>query len=121
MRMLVTTEGADGVSRFAEEAIALASGDFAPPAPPMPISAAEPCRALLHLVLPAGWTGPQHPAPRRQIGYLLRGRVRIETGDGDVREVAAPAIWRMEDVRGQGHRTSVLGDEDVQMAIVQIE
>ncbi|MDF2231075.1 cupin domain-containing protein [Albimonas sp. CAU 1670] len=119
MDMICTTEDADGVSRFEERAIALTPGDFAPPAPSMPISASEPVSALLHLVLPAGWTGARHPTPRRQMGYLLKGRVRVETGDGESREFGAGAIWRMEDTAGSGHRTTVLGDEDVHMAIVQ--
>ncbi|GGC17692.1 hypothetical protein GCM10011363_37810 [Marivita lacus] len=37
-----------------------------------------------------------------------------------MREFGAGAIWRMEDVAGSGHTTTVLGDEDVRLAIVQL-
>lgn len=120
MRVLHLTEGADGVSHFTDLDVALTSGAFAPPAPAMPVSAPEPCAALLYLVLPAGWGGGKHPSPRRQVAFCLSGRLRVEAGDGDVREFGAGAIWRMEDVAGSGHTTTVLGDEDVRLAIVQL-
>ena len=121
MRMLSIVDGPEGVSRFEEREIEMSLTEFAPPAPAMPVSAVEPCRGLLHLVLPAGWTGARHPAPRRQVGYVLSGRIRVETGDGDMREAGPGAILGMMDVAGAGHVTSVLGDEDVAMAIVQLE
>tara|TARA_R110002096_G_scaffold193939_16_gene375926 strand:+ start:7418 stop:7783 length:366 start_codon:yes stop_codon:yes gene_type:complete len=121
MQYLHLTEDPAGVSHFSDVEIALQAGDFAPPAPMMPISAPEPGKALLFLVLPAGWGGAKHPSPRRQVAFCLSGRLRVEAGDGELREFGAGAIWRMEDVSGSGHQTTVLGDEDVQLAIVQLE
>lgn len=121
MQFLHLTEDADGVSHFSNVEIALSSGNFAPPAPAMPISATEACKGLLYLVLPAGWDGAKHRSPRRQIAFCLSGRLRVTAGDGDVREFGAGAIWRMEDVAGSGHTTTVLGDDDVYAAIVQLD
>ena len=81
----------------------------------------EVCANLRYLILPAGWGGAQHPSPRRQVAFCLSGRLRVEAGDGEIREFGAGAIWRMEDVSGDGHTTTVLGDEDVKLAIVQFE
>lgn len=120
MPILHLTEDAEGISHFADTAVPLASGGFAPPAPPMPISQVEPATGLLYLVLPAGWSGAQHPSPRRQVAFCLSGRLRVEAGDGAVREFGAGAIWRMEDVTGSGHTTTVLGEENVRLAIVQL-
>ncbi len=120
MEYLHLTEDADGISHFAVRPISMSMADFAPPAPAMWMSETEPCSGVLHLVLPAGWGGAQHPSPRRQIAYCLSGRLRVEAGDGEVREFGAGAIWRMEDVTGEGHTTTVLGDEDVRLAIVQL-
>lgn len=86
----------------------------------MPISAIEDATGLLYLILPAGWGGAQHPSPRRQVAFCLSGRLRVEAGDGEVREFGAGAIWRMEDVAGAGHTTTVLGDDDVRLAIAQL-
>jgi quercetin dioxygenase-like cupin family protein len=58
--------------------------------------------------------------PREQIGICLSGRVRVEAGNGDTREFGAGAIWWMADTTGSGHTTTVLGDEDVRMCIVQL-
>ena len=68
----------------------------------------------------AFWDGAKHPSPRRQVAFCLAGRLRVQAGDGEVREFGAGAIWRMEDVRGSGHTTTVLGEADVRLAIVQL-
>jgi hypothetical protein len=120
MPFLHLTADSNGVSHFADAAVPLHAGAFAPPAPPMPISVTEPATGLLYLVLPAGWGGAKHPSPRRQVAFCLSGRLRVQAGDGVVREFGAGAIWRMEDVSGSGHTTTVLGDEDVRLAIVQL-
>jgi hypothetical protein len=115
------TEDESGVSHFADLPIPLTKGDFAPPAPEMFISEGERCANLLYLTLPAGWGGPKHRSPRRQIAFCLSGALRVEAGDGEVREIGPGGIWRMEDVSGSGHTTTVLGNEEVQLAIVQLE
>ena len=46
--------------------------------------------------------------------------MRVEAGDGSTREIRAGDIWRMEETGGAGHRTSVIGDGDVRLAIVQL-
>lgn len=120
MPVLHLTEDAAGISHFSDLAMSLDASAFAPPAPPMPISGVEPAIGLLYLILPAGWGGAQHPSPRRQVAFCLSGRLRVEAGDGEVREFGAGAIWRMEDVAGAGHTTTVLEDDDVRLAIVQL-
>jgi quercetin dioxygenase-like cupin family protein len=120
MLVLHLTEDAAGISHFVDLDVPLDTGAFAPPAPAMPISATEKATGLLYLILPAGWGGAQHPSPRRQVAFCLSGRLRVEAGDGEVREFGAGAIWRMEDVAGAGHTTTVLGDDDVRLAIVQL-
>jgi hypothetical protein len=114
------TEDAAGVSRFEDRAFPMDMADFAPPAPSMWLSEAMAAHTCLFLTLPAGWGGAQHPSPREQIGICLSGRVRVEAGDGGIREFGAGAIWWMADTKGAGHTTTVLGDEDVHMCIVQL-
>jgi hypothetical protein len=120
MPVLHLTEDSEGVSHFADAQVPLDTAAFAPPAPAMPISAIEAATGLLYLILPAGWGGAKHRSPCRQVAFCLSGRLRVEAGDGAVREFGAGAIWRMEDVSGSGHTTTVLGDEDVRLAIVQL-
>ncbi len=120
MPFLHLTEDASGVSHFSDPVVPLTAGSFAPPAPAMPISATEAATGLLYLVLPAGWGGLPHPSPRRQVAFCLSGRLRVQAGDGETREFGAGAIWRMEDIAGTGHTTTVIDDEDVRLAIVQL-
>ncbi len=117
---LYLTEDANGISRFEDRAFPMEMGDFAPPAPEMWLTEAMAAGQVLFLTLPAGWGGTQHPSPREQIGICLSGRARVEAGNGDIRELAAGGIWWMADTKGQGHTTSVLGEEDVRMAIIQL-
>lgn len=119
MDFLHLTDGPNGESRFSDAAIELTDSDFAPPAPTMLSSQPETCTNLRYLILPVGWGGAQHRSPRRQVAFCLSGRLRVEAGDGEVREFGAGAIWRMEDVSGDGHTTTVVGDDDVKLAIVQ--
>ena len=120
MKFLHLTEDPEGISHFADVEFTFASEHFAPPAPEMPISTSEPCTQMLFIILPVGWGGAKHRSPRRQVAFCLSGRLRVVAGDGEAREIGVGGIWRMEDTTGSGHTTSVLGKEDVHLAIVQL-
>jgi hypothetical protein len=47
-----------------------------------------------------------HNAPRRQFVAVLKGGLRIETGDGTVRTFGPGDIFLAEDLDGQGHKTT---------------
>lgn len=121
MNYLHLIEDETGTSHFVEGTIDLAMGDFAPPAPPMWISKTNPAAAFLFLTLPVGWGGTKHPSPRRQIAFCLSGQLEVEAGDGEVRAIRPGGIWRMEDVTGSGHITTVIGAEEVLLAVVQLD
>jgi hypothetical protein len=65
------------------------------------------------LMLPRGWAGDFHPAPARQYLAQLSGSLRVTMSDGTAVETGAGTVWLIEDVDGRGHRTEVIGDEDV--------
>ena len=121
MHYLHLTEDKDGVSHFTDAEIAMETGDFAPPAPPMSMSATEDCARFLFLTLPPGWGGAKHRSPRRQLACCLSGHMRVTAGDGEVREIGPGGIWRMEDTEGSGHQSEVIGDEPARLAIVQLD
>ena len=110
-----------GLSYFEDAEFPLRSGNFAPPAPVMPISEGLASTNLLFLVLPKGWGGAQHPSPCRQIAFCLSGRLEVTAGNGEIRQFGVGAIWWMDDVTGSGHTTTVIGDEDVRLAITQLK
>ena len=49
-----------------------------------------------------------HPAPRKQWLILLDGQIRIETGDGEIREFGGGEIILLEDQNSRGHRSKQL-------------
>ncbi len=121
MEYLYLTEDKDGVSYFEDHDFTLQPTNFAPPAPDVLLSEALSADRCVFLTLPVGWGGPQHRSPRNQIALCLSGHGRIEAGNGELREFGPGAIWWMADTGGSGHKTTVLGNEPVNLAIVQLE
>lgn len=107
-RIVATPEGG---SAFDDGQVALANGDFAPPAPPLGLSPIAAATATRFIGAPAGWDSPAHPAPARQWVVMLRGRVEATTSDGDARVFAPGEAVLVEDLTGAGHRTRVVSEE----------
>ena len=109
----------EGVSSFSEEYVTFSAKEFAPPLPPLPISAFTDQKRLGFLDLPAlsdfGW----HPAPARQFMVLLQGRVDIVAGTGEVQHFEPGALLLLEDTIGQGHQTKVTSADDAIFAVIQ--
>ncbi len=103
---------ASGASRFEDAVDALVATDFAPPAPPVGVSAPGPATATRFIGAPAGWDSPPHPAPARQWVIILRGTVEVRTSDGAVRRFGPGTAAHIEDTTGAGHATRVLPGED---------
>lgn len=120
MDYLYLSEDAEGVSFFETRSFQQSLQSFAPPAPKLLISRPEPAEQLVFLTLPPGWGGPQHPSPREQIAVCLSGRLLVEAGNGEIREVGPGGVWWMADTGGSGHTSTVVGDEEVRLAIAQL-
>ncbi len=111
----------NGESHFEDVEIQLQEADFAPPAPPVNLSAFNPATVYGFVVFPADWDGDWHPAPRRQIFFILSGTGEIETSDGEVRQFGSGSIVLLEDTSGKGHCTrGAAGTGDVSTAVVQL-
>jgi len=94
--------------------------DFAPPAPPLDLSAFIPASRCCFCLAPVGWYGDWHPDPHRQFFLVLSGKLEIEVSDGEVRRFEAGDILLVEDTTGKGHRSRVVGEEDLIGAFVQL-
>ncbi len=82
----------DGESHVEDVELELTETNFAPPAPSMWVSSRSPAAAYHLLAAPSGWYGDWHPAPMRQIFFLLRGEWDVESSDGAHTRWAAGAI-----------------------------
>ena len=56
---------ADGASHLQDVEAGFVPADFAPPAPPLGVSAPEPASRFLFLPAPPGWASDWHPVPGR--------------------------------------------------------
>lgn len=109
----------DGESHFAATSIELSSADFAPPAPPLDISAVREAKHGF-LRAPVGWFGDWHPAPARQFMCVLSGMLEVKVSDGATRQLSPGTIVLLEDTEGRGHATRVVSDEPVVMTFAQV-
>lgn len=110
---------ASGESHWRDVDVELAERTFAPPAQNILVSDPEAAKALLFLRLNAGWNEPIHPTPIPQTLICLAGAVRVTASDGEMRDIGKGDVWRMEDLTGKGHHTTVISQEDFSAAIVQ--
>jgi quercetin dioxygenase-like cupin family protein len=109
----------EGESHFTDEAMELSPATFAPPAPPLSLSAFTPTKQFALLVSPAGWFGDWHTAPHRQFFFRLVGEIEIRVSDGEVRRLGPGSILFVEDTTGKGHTTRNVGDDAI-AAVVQL-
>ena len=110
----------NGESHFEDLEAQFRSVDFAPPAPPLDISEFGSAEECFNLKGPSDWVGGWHPAPFRQLHFYLSGEVEAETSDGEIRRIGAGDIALVEDTAGKGHRSRVVGQSDVLIAVVRL-
>jgi mannose-6-phosphate isomerase-like protein (cupin superfamily) len=111
---------AAGESHFEDCIAILAPADFAPPAPPLHLSAALAAERVVFLTAPEGWYGEWHPAPRRQVFAFLSGEIEVEASDGERRRFVPGTCLLMEDTAGRGHATRNVGTGPVRMLVTQL-
>jgi quercetin dioxygenase-like cupin family protein len=70
--------------------------------------------------LPRGFDSDWHPAPSKRFVMVLRGVGEVEVGDGQRRRFEPGSVLLMTDIKGRGHRTQVLGKEDVLLVWVPV-
>jgi hypothetical protein len=109
-----------GESHFGDCVAALAPADFAPPAPPLHVSAALAAERVVFLTAPQDWYGDWHPAPCRQVFAFLSGVIEVEASDGERRRFVPGTCLLMEDTAGRGHATRNVGPGPVHMLVTQL-
>lgn len=111
---------AGGGSRFDSITIPVTPQQFAPPALPFSVSPLEQASHCGFLHLPVGWIGETHPSPIRMWIFVLQGRMRFEASDGESRDIVPGSGVLLEDIRGRGHNSRVLGNEPATLAAVRL-
>ena len=120
MRITVITADADGESHFGDRELELVAQSFAPPAPPLEVSAPVPAGQGVFFRMPPGWFGDWHPSPCVQYFVQATGALEVAVSDGEVRHLRPGDVVYLEDTQGRGHTTRVVGDEPVCGVFVQL-
>lgn len=109
-----------GQSHADELPIELDLTDFEPSVPAFELSTPIAVGLARFSVMPPGWVGDWHPAPRRQYSLHLAGELEVEVGDGRICRFGPGSIVLLEDVSGRGHRTRVIGEHPVVGVFLQL-
>ena len=121
MKYVKIVSDKDGETHFEDVDIEFSNISFAPPAPPLDIAMmGSSCQyGVLRATsgLNAGW----HPTPKKQAFFYLAGEIEAEVSDGEIRKFGPGEMTIVEDTNGKGHRSKVIGENDVILAFVQLE
>lgn len=108
-----------GESHIETATIAMRSERFAPPAPPLDVSAVSRAAGWNLLRFAADWVGGWHCSPCRQWMFVLAGRAAVQASDGSRCDFEAGSICLLEDTRGKGHLTTIVGSDEVVIVAVR--
>ena len=109
-----------GESHIETATMTLQSEQFAPPAPPLDVSAMSRADGWNLLRFAVDWVGGWHCSPSRHWMFFLAGQATVRASDGSQCELKAGSICLLEDTRGKGHLTTILGNDEVLIAAVHI-
>lgn len=110
----------DGDSQFEDVEVTLEATDFAPPAPPLLLSAFASATRVGFMAATAGWHGDSHPTPCRQFLVCLSGVATIQASDGEIRSLRPGDVVLLEDRTGKGHVSWADADCAVEMLVIQL-
>ena len=109
MKVVRVYSVAEGETHFDEVEVPLTGVNFAPPAPPINLSALSPASEYGFMSAPPGWDGDWHPAPMRMLTIYLKGEIVVEASDETTRHLRSGDVALAEDTTGKGHRSRVVG------------
>jgi hypothetical protein len=110
-----------GESHFEDLEAELSAVDFAPPAPPLNLSAFRPASQAAFFGAPAGWRGDWHTSPARNLFVILSGEWEVEASDGTVRRLGPNSVLLVEDTTGKGHTSRVVSATQSLAVVVQLK
>src|SRR5262249_28074475 len=108
----------NGETHIRVNPVKLAPRDFAPPSPPMGVSAEMAMTTGVILELPPGWDLKYHATPRRQLVVVLKGSLNVTTTDGTVVKCNPGKVFLLNDENSKGHQTVVQGNEPAALLLV---
>jgi quercetin dioxygenase-like cupin family protein len=112
--------GGDGESHLEDVELAFEESNFLPSAPGMLLTPQDKASGYFIARVPAGLELDWHAAPVRELAVYLTGQGEIEASDGSTRPLEPGTILLVEDTTGKGHKTRVIGTQEVLVVIVTL-
>ena len=110
----------DGESHLEELDLTFKESDFIPSDPPMLLTASASASGYFVARVPPGLELDWHTPPVRELAIYLSGEGEIEASDGAVRSLGPGTILLVDYTAGNGHKTRVIGTEEVLVVIVTL-
>ena len=79
-----------------------------------------PARGVAIMHNPAGVEDEWHPIPARSLVTVLKGKIRLQTSDGDSRVVQPGDLILFEDTTGIGHLLNGVDQQESDFAIIRL-
>ncbi len=98
--------------------VELEPNHYAPPSPPLEISAETPATTSLFLVAPPGWDDAFHATPRRQYAVLLDGQLSVTASDGETVMMKPGDMVLLNDSDSKGHLSKVQDNRPARFLMV---
>ena len=108
----------NGETHFRKASVEFEANHYAPPSPPLEISAETPANTSLFLVAPPGWDDAFHATPRRQYAVLLEGEFSVTASDGETVMMKPGDMVLLNDAGSKGHLSRVQGDQPARFLMV---
>jgi len=112
MKLVHLYSGPDGQSHFVDRTVAMTTSTLGSTSDVLPAGG-----VFVRDTAGRPLTADFHPAPRRQLVFLIYGKVEYECGDGSKRELGAGDVLFADDLTGQGHRARVLESPRLQIFV----
>ena len=109
-----------GESHLETATMTVAHEQFAPPAPPLDVSPTTRATEWRLLRFAPDWVGGWHCSPCRQWMFVMAGAATVRTSDGNQCDLKAGSICLLEDTRGKGHLTTIIGGDEVLLVAVHL-
>jgi hypothetical protein len=109
-----------GESHFQNVEIEFAATDYAPPAAPLDLSTFTGAEQIGFMRAPAGWSSDWHPSAARNFFVVLRGEWEVTASDGEMRKFGVGGALLVEDTKGKGHKSRVVGEADSLAVMIEL-
>jgi hypothetical protein len=109
-----------GESHFRDVEIEFKATDYAPPAPPLALSAFTAATQFGFMKAPAGWESDWHPSSARNLFVVLTGEWEVTASDGETRRFGSGSLLLVEDTFGKGHKSRVVSEVDSVAVMVEL-